>query len=258
MSRKNQNNEHPTTIFSNFNDLSQADRQALWDNDDLERRIKKFTWCLLILIAILITLFVRITSAGIEDAVNTATSAAAAQERAAWANGTADHVQPTQIVNAAGTLATATNAPRRSITLQDGSLGVSKPRTIINVLRPAAPVVRQAASVRHSIRGDNFRGEISIPLDTSADILASVDAATNAATERYAQKLLILDNKNIRSHNLEIFRVQSSLTKALGWLSLPLVVVAALCGVYAFKAVSQERQARLKTELGVIEGVKHD
>ena len=109
------------------------------------------------------------------------------------------------------------------------------------------------ASMRHRITGNDFDSSLIIPEGTDANTLQTLENATVNATERYKQKLSMLHEGNVMQFNTDLYKATTARQTALGWLTLPLIVVCSLCGMYIYKTVTHDRRERLKVELGVID-----
>ncbi len=122
-------------------------------------------------------------------------------------------------------------------------------------IHPAPVIVEPArASMRNRITGNDFDSSLVIPEGTNLDTLQTLDTATVNATERYKQKLSMLNEQNVMNFNVDLYEVTTARQTALGWLSLPLLGICSLCGVYVFRAVRDEQRKRLEVELTAIGG----
>lgn len=145
-----------------------------------------------------------------------------------------------------------TAQPRQITMLPDG-LGLTPRQTTITIMQPEPIVKKSQASLNHEIRGDDFNASLVIPEDTSADTLQVLKTESGNITDRYREKLTIMNDKNVMDFNAKVFELKTSRTVSIMWALIPLVAILAGSWGGLYVVMTNQKHKRVKLENHILE-----
>ncbi len=231
-------------LTRHIDSLSHDEQQQIWnDCGKVERAFHRF-WIGAILLVILI---LWAFSASANTQID---SQRPSQQAGQPAYGYAERTAPQQ----AREVLTDTQTSKDWFVSSAGVYRPAATTTNTYIMQPAPVIVEPGkASMRNRITGNDFDSSLIIPDGTNLDTLQTLETATVNATQRYKEKLALLNEENIMNFNVSLFEARSLRQISLAWVSIPLLAILSLCSVYIYRAVHQERRRKLEIELHTID-----